>query len=278
MVLATFWEAGMGQASRARRGAGRKAVLLAVVALSTGARAQADPATALDGRWHFVIAPYAWLSGIKGDVTVAHREPIPVEKSFSDLWDDFDLGLQGHFEGRKDHFGFGLDVSWMDLGVPLAPDAPTLGFTVDVRQLMVEGFGFYRVAAGGREDNPAHLDLLVGVRFTDTRTRLTALGPAGTEATGEFQELSWADGVGGLRFRAPLGSRAAILGRADVAGFGSKLTWNLEGDLAFLASAHWVIAAGWRHLDIDYEQDEGVARKVFDVAYDGPRIWFAYNW
>ena len=85
--------------------------------------------------------------------------------------------------------------------------------------------------------------------------------------------------MAGLKFRAPLGSRAAVLGRADVAGFGSNVTWNLEGDLAFLASPHWTIGAGWRYMDIDYDNGgEGIEFRQFKLAYDGPRVWFAYSW
>jgi hypothetical protein len=84
--------------------------------------------------------------------------------------------------------------------------------------------------------------------------------------------------MAGLRFSAPLGSRVAVLGRGDVAGFGSKLTWNLEGDLAVRASERWTLGAGWRHLDIDYEKGSGVDRKALDLAYGGPRVWFSYAW
>ena len=86
------------------------------------------------------------------------------------------------------------------------------------------------------------------------------------------------DALAGVKFRAPLGSRMSILGRADVAGFGSNVTWNLEGDLAFLASQHWSLGAGWRYMDVDYDSGEGIERRQLDLAYSGPRVWFAYSW
>jgi hypothetical protein len=55
------------------------------------------------------------------------------------------------------------------------------------------------------------------------------------------------------------GCGEAGLGRADVAGFGSHLTWNLEGELVLMASPPWTIGAGWRHTDIDYDNaGEGI--------------------
>jgi hypothetical protein len=253
--------------------------LLMAAALPVSAQSQAGggATTAMDDEWHFTIAPYLWMTGIKGDVSVANLRSVPVDASFSDILDDFDIGLQAHAEARKNRLGLALDFIWSDLGVPAA-QADLLDFTADVRQLFTEGLVFYRVASGGGDDHHAHLDVLVGVRYTATRTRLTAKTGAGTEIPGEFVELSWVDALGGLKFRAPLGSRAAILGRADLAGFGSKVTWNLEGDLAFLASRHWTLGAGWRHLDIDYEEGEGIQFREFDLAYSGPRVWFAYSW
>jgi hypothetical protein len=151
-------------------------------------------------------------------------------------------------------------------------------FTVDFRQLVVEGTGFYRVASRGRADNPAYLDVLAGVRYTTSRTQLETDSVGGVQSDTGFQDLDWVDAVGGLKFRAPLGSRLAFLGRADVAGFGSNVTWNLEGDLGFLASRHWTVGAGWRYMNIDYDEGEGIERKQLDLAYSGPRVWFAYSW
>jgi hypothetical protein len=70
----------------------------------------------------------------------------------------------------------------------------------------------------------------------------------------------------------------SLLGRGDIAGFGSKFTWNLEGDLAVSLGERWALGAGWRHLDIDYGKGEGGDRKVFGLAFDGPRTWVAYAW
>jgi hypothetical protein len=164
---------------RAGRGGVRLAMAVAITmatAATTWAQTEGGP-TAMDGQWHFGVTPYMWFSGIKGDLSVRALPSVPVDASFSDLWSSFDFGLQGHFEGRKDRFGFGLDFMYTNLGVPVLPDAPVIGqlnLEADVRQLLSEGFAFYRVASGGRKDNPAHLDVLVGTRYMGTRTRLTA--------------------------------------------------------------------------------------------------------
>jgi hypothetical protein len=231
----------------------------------------------MDGQWHFNLAPYMWMPGVKGDVAVANLPSVAVDASFSDILDNFDIGLLGRFDARKDRFGLGVDFVWMNLGLPAA-QTQVADFTVDLRQFVAEGIGFYRVASGGRADNPAHLDVLAGVRYTTTRTRLKAESAGGGGGSGDFQDLDWVDALAGFKGRAPLGSKLVVLGRIDIAGFGSDLTWNLEGDLAFLASEHWAFGAGWRYMDIDYDKGEGIERKQLQLAYSGPRVWFAYSW
>jgi hypothetical protein len=257
------------------------AAIVLAMAVPTWAQAQGGPTGAMDDQWHFTLAPYMWMTGIKGDVSVAGLPEVPVDASFSDIWDNFDFGLAGRFEARKNRFGLGLDFTYNNLGAPVASSSPVLGalgLEADVRQLFSEGFAFCRVAQGGRTDNPAHLDVLAGARYTRTRTRLTAETSAGVQYDGRSQDLDWLDAMAGFKLRAPLGSRAAVLGRADVAGFGSNVTWNLEGDLAFMASRHWTIGAGWRYMDLDYDNDgEGIDFRQFELAYNGPRVWFAYS-
>jgi hypothetical protein len=258
------------------------AVFALTLAAALPARAELppNPRSAIDGKWHFDIAPYIWFSGIKGDVSVGPLT-VPVDQSFSDIIKDFDFGLQAHFEGRKDRFGFGLDVLYTNLGAPVASSAPIVGqlnLHADVRQLFTEGVGFYRVVSGGRKDNLGHLDVLVGVRYQDTKARLSAQGPEGAQYDGDYRGISWVNAVAGVRFKAPLGSRVAVLGRTDVAGFGSDVTWDAEGDLAVRASGHWTLGAGYRYLDAHYDKGEGFDRKLFDIAYSGPRVWFSYAW
>jgi hypothetical protein len=257
------------------------ALALVAAALPSWAQSEGGPTAAMDGAWHFTIAPYFWASGISGTASVANLPEVPVDLSFSDIFSDLDFGVLGYFEARRDRFGVATDVVYVNLGPPVGTDAPVIGklnLKADVRSTIAEAFLFYRVASGGRRDNPATLDILAGTRYSDSRTRLTATTDTGIAYDGQFQDLDWWDALAGVKFTAPLGSRVSLLGRADVAGFGSKVTWNLEGELAYRVSHHWAFGAGWRHLDIDYDEGENLDRKVFKIAYDGPMAWLAYSW
>ena len=100
------------------------AALALVAALPATAAAQDRPTMAMDGQWHFAVAPYFWFSGVKGDVSVRNLPEVPIEKSFSDIWSDFQIGALAHFEGRKDRWGFATDMMYMDLRAPVAAGAP----------------------------------------------------------------------------------------------------------------------------------------------------------
>jgi len=252
----------------------------AVVAtsLAGAARVQAQtappPALAMDDRWHFVVAPYFWASGISGSVAIGNFVTVPIDASFSDIIKDFDFGLMGRFEGRKGRVGFSTDLLYINLGAPLKGNvAGQLDANVDVRQTIFEGVGSYRAYHGGRTDNPAFVDVLAGARYYGTKTGLQS-----SLEDSEAKTFIWVDAVAGVRFHAPLGARFSLLGRGDMAGFGSELTWTLEGDLAARLGERWLVGAGWKHLDIEYDQSDSTRRKQFDIAYDGPRIWFAYSW
>ena len=252
------------------------AVVATALAGATRAHAQAapPPSLAMDGDWHFVIAPYFWASGISGNVSIGDLVSVPIDKSFSDIIADFDIGLMARFEGRKGRFGFSTDLLYIDLGAPVLGNvAGGLDANVDFRQAIVEGVGTFRAWHGGRADNPAFVDVLAGARYYGTKARLQS----SLEDT-DFVTINWLDAVAGVRFHAPLGKRFSLLGRGDVAGFGSTFTWEVEGDLAARLGERWLVGAGWKHLDIDFDESEGARRKVVDIAYDGPRVWFAYSW
>jgi opacity protein-like surface antigen len=251
----------------------------ALAALLTGpaaAAAQSNAAMAMDDRWHFFVAPYLWGSGLEGTVGVNDVLAVPVDLSFGDVIEDLDFALLGRFEGRKNRLGFGLDVSYMNLGVDVTgPVTGRLGLGADVRSLTVEGISTWRVvdddAKGG------FVDLLSGVRYMKNRAGLT-LERDGVEVAGTERTLDWVDALAGARFRLALGPKAGLHGRADVAGFGSDFTWNLQGGLELRLGERWKTGAGYRYLDVDYDKGEGLGRRIWKMTYQGPYAFAGYSW
>jgi hypothetical protein len=250
---------------------------LAVLLAAPSVWAQTSAYAADDEQWHFAIAPYFWGSGVEGMVSFLGLPEQPVEASFSDVLDNLDFGLLGHFEARKGRWGFGTDLVYLNLGASILADQPILGqldLEADVRQFMGEGFVFYRFARGGdQDDNPALADVVLGGRYNSTSSQISGSESQGTERT-----LDWVDGLLGVRFRAPLGSSFAFTGRGDIAGFGSDLTWQVRGELWWSLAERWSLGAGYRYMDVDYDKDEDRERKLYQVQYGGPFMAVVYGW
>jgi opacity protein-like surface antigen len=251
-------------------------VLVASLSWPRPARAQSNPASAMDDRWHFLLAPYLWGSGMEGTVGVNDAVSVPIDLSFGDALENLDFAFLGRIEGRKNRIGFGIDTVYMNLGVDVTgPVNGQLGLGADVRSLTVEGVLSYRLAsdeAAGR-----FVDVLAGARYMDNRAALT-LERDGNPIAGREGSLDWVDGLVGVRVRLPLGRVAAIHARTDVAGLGSDFTWNLQGGLEFRLGERWKTGAGYRYLDVDYDKGTGPERRIWQVAYHGPYAFVAYAW
>ena len=133
--------------------------------------------------------PTSGSRGSTASSTVRGLVEVPVEKSFSDVMSDFDIGFLGHFEGRKNRWGFAFDILFLGLDAPVAESAPVLGalgISADVRQVMTEGLAFYRVANGGQKNNPSHVDVLVGARYFGTSAPAPERRPGDREADPEL--------------------------------------------------------------------------------------------
>jgi len=116
------------------------------------------------------------------------------------------------------------------------------------------------------------------VRYVGTSSQLKGRLPDGTDLAGTKQTLDWVDGLAGARFRVPLGSRLGFDGRADIAGFGSKFSWNLQGGLDVALGQRWALGAGYRHLDVDYDKGDAGSRELYKVKYDGAYTFVSLAW
>ena len=257
---------------------GKAAVAIAALILTTSsAMAQSPDSTATSGpdQWHYIIGLYVWAPAITGSLSVRNFPEVPIDVPFDDLWHHLKFNITGHFEAAKGPFGFGLDAFYVHLGAAVSGQIPDLlNTSVNLREFIGEGFGYYRLAQGSG-DNPWKLQFLGGVRFWDINTRLESDLP---DAGGKT--MDWADGFGGLRLEVPLGSKLILLGRGDVGAGGSKLDWSASGDLAYRLGKGWLVDVGYRTLNVDYDKAgiEGRERSLFDVSMSGPRLFIAYSW
>ena len=217
--------------------------------------------------WSFAVTPYIWFAGLEGDVgAISGPPPVSVDASFDDIIENTDMTAMLTAEARHGRFGIVTDLSYLSLSADGATPGPLFGDAeVDTSTFFATVAGFYQVVAGER----ISLDVFAGARvwYVDTEIDLGAgLLPARSVQDDEV----WADPLIGLRGSVELGRGFFLAGAADIGGFGiaSDFTWQILGTLGYSFNDWFSARAGYRHLDVDYENDGF----VWDVEMSGPII------
>jgi hypothetical protein len=125
------------------------------------------PITSEDpSRLQFTLAPYAWLTGLQGDITMKGLSASP-SISFSEIFKDLNIALSSHMEVQKDRWSVYLDPWFAKLS-----DEGSFGFLeVKMDQYIVEIGGPYRllnVPIGTEPHSKLGVEGLVGGRYWNT--------------------------------------------------------------------------------------------------------------
>ena len=230
-------------------------------------------ATTGEPGWQFSVSPYLWMSSLKGDLGVAEQvDPVGIDMSFFDILDAMKFSLMGGFEARNGRFVGTTDMVYLKMGASDNIDIREVHF-LDVE---LESTTFIATGtAGYRAVNRDALavDVFGGARYYWMKTELDLAGPQNSFSGSKTED--WVDPIIGARLQAPIGPGWSVRAYADIGGFGigSHLSWQLRGEVQYDLSRRWSLTAGWRHLDIDYD-DDGF---VFDAAMDGPVLGAVYR-
>jgi opacity protein-like surface antigen len=235
-------------------------------ALASGPAPAADAARPLaSGGWQFSLTPYFWAAGLDGDVGVGGRTA-SVDVGFNDIADALDMGALLTFEAQKQRWGLLLDAIYLKLSTDEATPGPLFSnVDLGVKQTVLEGDIAYRVI----EQERGGLDVLAGVRYWNLDTELD-FGAGLLPGVELSQNKDWVDPVVGVRYVTPLTERWSLRLRGDIGGFGvsSDFTWQAFAGVGYDLSDRFSVAFGYRHLDVDFE-DDGF---TFDVATSGPAL------
>ncbi len=232
-------------------------------ASTAGAQSQASAADA----WTFSLTPYFWAVGIDGDVGIGRLPDVDVDASFSDVWDTLDFALMGMFEARRDRYGLLFDGFYAKLSADADTPGPAFGdVDVEVTHQFYSLAGTYRVINGR-----APIDLLAGIRYVHAKTEVD-LGAGLLAARSGSRSKDWVDGFAGLRLRAPLTERWALIFHGDVGAGGADFTWQAIAGVGYRISDVLEAQLGYRYFRVDYDDGGGAGRFLYDIALSGPYL------
>jgi opacity protein-like surface antigen len=209
--------------------------------------------------WRFTFTPHLWASGLSGRVGVGPAVG-EVDLSFSDIMDDFDIGVMGLFEARRYPWVIRADLFYVSLSDEQARTVGT-GETLQIGQdeFMLQpelGYTILRRPWGG-------IDALIGVRYWDLTVDLSI----------QPQEVSgsqtWVDGTVGAALKYQPAERWHLFSKVDAGAGGSDFTWQGYGGAGYDLGRCCTLIAAYRYLDVDYEKDGGL---IYDVQMHGPAI------
>jgi hypothetical protein len=235
----------------------------ALMMLSTGGMAQAQSA----GDWQFRVTPYAWLSGLSGDIgTIPGLPSGSVDLSFGDILDDLDFAGMLMASARN-----GPWVVYLDTTYVRTSSTETLGGVV-FDNVMIDSDTTTLALAVGRtlsQTSQGYVDAYVGARawWLDNQFTLTGVGGGVSSRT---EKADWINPLLGVTGRYELSDQWSFFGALEAGGFGvgADSEWSVLAGATWQVSARFGVSFGWRHLEVDYRE----AGVVFDVAQSGPII------
>ena len=223
-------------------------------------------------KWKFNLAPfYLWAMGMNGQATIG-EDMSQVDVDFNEITDNLEAVFIVHFEGiHESNFGFLTDINYVSLGGSQSlPGNTTLDVDMDMDMTIAEFSGLYRI-----QNEKDAFDLIAGVRYVKINMGLninsiTALSP----------EIDWVDPLIGARWIREINEEWSLLVRGDIGGFGvsSDFTWQALGLVEWKPYEHTSFIAGYRVLDLDYEDGSGAKYFRYDVRSQGPLVGVNFRW
>lgn len=214
------------------------------------------------------IAPYVWAAGLEGDIAALPGAPaVEVDVGFKDILKHLDLAGMVFSELRYQRFAGYTDLIYTSVS---GDQETPFGVLFDDAELDSTIFiGTFGGAYRAIESEHATLDLLGGLRVWSVDTDLKLTGGILPKQHIEHNE-NWVDPVIGLHGRYQFDNGIFVLSLSQVGGFGvgSHLTWDTFGGVGYQFNDSVSAIAGYRHLEVDYENDGF----VFDVEMSGPVI------
>ncbi len=254
------------------------ALLLLVLCAGTAFAQTGDSTLPAGNEWQFLITPYWWNSGIKGDI-IATVEPeegvyqqvtIPVDIGFTDMGEALKYGLSLHAEVSKGAWGGILDINYAKYAegteTRLSYD-PEVWVKSGMDLMTVDLLGSYRLQ---KSLNNSMIEALVGLRYSQWTPDL--LFTVDGDEQQETESSSWVDPLVGMRFATNFAGEFYGSARIEIGGFGvgSDFTWGLHGIVGYRLTKMIDLDLGYRYISLDWQSEAaGVGGRGLTVVQSG---------
>lgn len=227
-----------------------------------------NPQGAATDKWQFQLTPYLWIVGLSGRAGIGNLST-DVSSGITDSSVHVNFGFMATFEARKDRLLVLTDLQYSDLATDHTTPGPLFSSArASFKTFILDPEAGYRVI--DKPDRGASVDVLAGVRFwhltTDLDFNRGLLSDRKVSAG-----RGWVDAVAGLRGRILLWPRLFAVGKGDLGGGGSHFTYQLFGGAGFEFGKRYAIIGGYRHLHVNYNNNN----LLFDMSLHGPLFGFA---
>ena len=221
--------------------------------------------------WSFSLAPYFWMSGLKGDVApFAALPPVSVDASFSDVFDTLRMAGLLAGEARKGRWALVGDIQYYDLEADAnTPAGLYTGVVLGAKLNVFSGGIAYRLS--GEKD--AFVDGIASLRYMSVDTSLVFLEGLLPSLSASASD-SWVDPMLGVKGRAKFSERWSALGWAMFAvGGDSDSSWDAYAAVSYRLSDRWQAQMGYRQMKVDYTK----GGFVYDMTHAGPMLGVSYT-
>lgn len=224
------------------------------------------------GDWQFSGDFYMWAPAIKGETAQGGD----IDISFNDIIDNLDLTFMAGMAARKGKFTFLVDVIYLDL-----EDSSDYTLTrrlsitnLDMTAWVVTPAAAYNILDTDRIE----MNVLAGARYLYLKTKVD-LVRQGLLETRRFSPSGsghvW-DGIVGARGNVKLSERWHLPFHFDVGTGDTDLSWQAFGGIEYSFS-RLSLAAGYRHLEWDFDDDDTGGNLFDDLNISGPVLGLRYN-
>ena len=244
-------------------------VLLATAALFLGL--QAGSVSAAGNEWEGGVAIYAWMSGLNADVYANDTRIGEIDMSFSDILDDLDMTLMLHGEGFRGNWGFFADLVYLDISNSVTGNLATTDYSMS--STIFDLAGVYRPSG-----TSLGFEVYAGLRYFNMDLELDVTPNLTGNTRSARIDNSYTDFLVGARYTGEINRNWFYRLRGDVSAGDTDGTWSLSGLAGYRFGKELNMSAifGYRHLEIDLEDDQGLITVSQDLTMSGPFVAFNY--